>query len=446
MTRLKYFLPIVAMLLALSCQKVADPKGSVQLAVMGNDLEFAAMPPVENFNISLTDGTLQLWNGKLSGWDAGIYAKDMPVSDKLKVEASFGDIKDEGFDKPYWYGSQNFSFEWQDITVGVPVQLMNCCVKIECTELFKSYFPEYEFVIVTPYDNEIKYARTQTGLVFLAPGTVKVKGKMSTYEGEPQELQTRVYENLAAGRCHTFTLDVSDIGGLHVDIVFDDEVEEVNLGEISIDSDTPRVGTLSLGGLNVSCEQELQTKVPVPADGDYRVTVSDSRGQALMNMSYSEACSIDGGIALPVGNYFLSVRSTDEEIPSVGFDCPVYGFELPFKIEAGKLTELKGEMVCRLLQFVVAVEFDDDFLAAVTADSKVHLRLSSGQNVSLPVRFDGKAGTFEKHKVYFLLTEESTALTVGFMGYISGRYFVAEKTYSDVTAASIRKVRFTLAK
>ncbi len=444
---MKSILPAALTVLAVSCLKVANPKGAVQMTVLngGPDLEFAQMPPAGDFDITLSDLSQTLWTGKSSAWGACPYAQDMPVSDNLKFEASFGDAEEEGFGKAYWYGAQPFSFVWEDVTVGVPVQLMNCCVKIECTELFKSYFPEYEFMIVTPLGNEVAYARGETGLVFQTPGKVRVKGSMSTYDGESREMALTDFGEVAPASCHTVTMDVSEIGGLHVEVVFDSEMDLVDLGEIAIDPSTTRVGTLSFGGLSVGCEQEFPTKAPVPVGGDYRVTILDSRREPLMKMSYSEARAVEGGIALPVGNYFLSVCSSDREILPVGLDCPVYGVEVPFKIAAGKMTELKEDLVCRLLQFVVSVEFQDEFLAAVTADSKVYLSLSSGRNFSIPVIFDGNAGTVEEHLVYFLLTEENTDLTVVFDGYISGRHFVAEKTYGNVTAASLRKVKFTLA-
>ena len=434
--------------LVASCVK-PDPKGCVQLSILDetsvsegelHDLsEYTTVPTFDGFDVRVSQSGKQLWAGKYKDWNTSSAAADMPVSDNLKAEAWYGDPEAEGFDKPYIAGSADFAFEWSDITVGVPVKLSNSLVRISTSELFDSYYHTYEFVITTAAGTKVLFGKGETRAAFVAPGSVSVEASLTDAQGHTETLGPKQYDNLQSSTCHNLTFDLSGIGGHSLEIIFDDEIENVDLGEILVDSGE---GLLDLGSLCLSCE--TLTKAVSEAPDDYIVTVADSRGAALSTMTYAESKALEGGLALPVGNYSITVRSTETPVPAAGFDCPAYGATLPFKIAAGQTTELGETLVCRLLQTMVSVSFDSAFLSRVTADSKVTLKLSNGKELEYTLEYNNGKPALDRGTAYFLTQQQGLTLEVDFNGYIDSRAFSTSRNIGELKPATWRKISFGL--
>lgn len=436
-----------------SCSKISivkpDPKGSVQLSVLADTAikdivksqvsDYVDVPDKSAYDLILTDAGQNLWSGKVSSWNGSKYALDMPVSKTLKFEASYGDKNAEGFEKPYFYGSQEFSFVWGDITVGIPVKFCKTLLKIQTSEFFDIYFPSYEFVVTTASGQKLKYSKDEQRALFLNPGKVVIEANLTAYDGTSHTLEPKVYDNLEAACCYTSKFDVTQIGGQHIAVVFDDSMETIDFGEILLQE-----GTLDLGSLQLGYEQEPLTKAIVPVEDDFPVYIADSRGEVIYITTYAETKTLDGKISLPVGTYTLTVKSTDSQIPSAGFDCPLYSASESFKIYAGKETVIENPLVCRLMQAKVSVNVSDGFLSRITADSNIIFTLSNGQILEYPISFSGGKATVSHSIGYFLIEEQGLSLDVLFEGYIDGHFFTTSKRIENVEKASSHKVDFNI--
>lgn len=448
----KIYLLVVGLAL-ISCSKFSivkpDPKGSVQLSVMTDTAvrdvvksdvsDYTPLPDKSSFDLTLTDGGKNLWNGKVSSWNGSKYALDMPVSNALKFEASYGDKNAEGFEKPYFYGSQEFSFVWGDITVGIPVKFCKTLLKIETSEFFDIYFPSYEFVVTTASGQKLKYSKGEKRALFLNPGKVEIEANLTAYDGTSHTLEPRVYDNLEAACCYTSKYEVTQIGGQHIAVVFDDSMETVDFGEILLQE-----GTLDLGSLQLGFEQESLTKAIVPVEDDFPVYISDSRGAIIYTTTYAETKTLEGKISLPVGTYTLTVKSTDAQIPPAGFDCPLYSASEGFKIYAGKETVIEDPLVCRLMQAKVSVNLSDSFLSKITAPGNIRFTLSNAQTLEYPIYYSGGKATVSHSIGYFLIEEQGLSLDMLFEGYIDGHFFSTSKHIENVERASWHKVDFNI--
>ena len=65
---------------------------------------------------------------------------------KYTLEATYGTIEEEGFEKPYYYGSTEVIVKENKVTqASLSAKLANSMVSIATTEAFQSYFSSYSF-------------------------------------------------------------------------------------------------------------------------------------------------------------------------------------------------------------------------------------------------------------------------------------------------------------
>lgn len=242
MKRIKILIGSLALLaVAASCSK-QDGKGqngSVSFSIPSN-YEIAevtkgsvrdytsSLPSASDFTITIKDGNgAQVWSGLVSAWDP---ATALEVGN-YSVSASFGEEGIEGFDKPYFVGNANFSVAGnQNTEVTIPVTLANSLVKVACTDDFKSYFTDYNFVVTTGSNNVIEFPASETRAAFIDAYKFSISGTLTSQGGSTKSFSTE-YSNLDAATCYTVKFDASGIGGVHVTISFNDNVETVDCGE-----------------------------------------------------------------------------------------------------------------------------------------------------------------------------------------------------------------------
>ena len=130
MKHLKTIMSVLIVLAAVSCTKHQTTGNGLVSFNLKNNLQITdvtrssvsdhtTLPSAGNFTITINDASsAMVWSGKVSDWDA---ATQLPAGN-YSVNASYGSLEDEGFDKPYFYGSQNFVVQGgQTSNVTVPV-------------------------------------------------------------------------------------------------------------------------------------------------------------------------------------------------------------------------------------------------------------------------------------------------------------------------------------
>ena len=139
-----------------------------------------------------------------------------------------------------------------------------------------------------------------------------------------------------------------------------------------------KTGTLSFDGLSIEVSEDVNkvsTRAGAASD-NYVLFLYDNAGKLVWQKTYQEVRG-SAGISLPAGNYSIEARSTSSDVPKAMFTSPVYGASKSFAIKAGVTTTL-GTITCTLLQAIVTVGYNDDFLKAVTGDGSVSVELSAG--------------------------------------------------------------------
>ena len=241
MKHLKTIFGVLALIAAVSCTKSqTEGNGRVAFAVSSNDVvadmtksnvsDYTGLPAVGDFTITILDeSSSQVWAGKISEWDATTPL----LAGNYTVNASYGDIEDEGFDKPYFTGSQTFAVKGGETSsVSVPVSLGNTIIRISCSDYFKKYYSDYTFRLTRGTAEIATFVKDETKAAFVDGYKIKVEGtlqgELKTYSFEKE------YTGLDEATAYTINFDAPNVGGSTITISFNDTVEVVELGDYEL--------------------------------------------------------------------------------------------------------------------------------------------------------------------------------------------------------------------
>ena len=241
MKHLKTILGVMVLALAFSCTKNhTEGKGQVSF-VLSSDLEiadqtksnvsqFTTLPSTGEFTISITDASsAPVWSGKLADWDP---ATNLQAGNYM-VTATYGSIEEEGFDKPYFTGSANFSVAGEQKTdVKITFSLCNTVVLVKCTDNFKNYYQDYSFKLSRNNSEIVTFVKDDArgafvdGYKFTLSGTVISPTKTQTFSKD--------YTSLHEATAYTFLFDASNVGGTSITVTFNNNVETIELGDLEL--------------------------------------------------------------------------------------------------------------------------------------------------------------------------------------------------------------------
>lgn len=241
MKHLKTIIGALALLVAVSCTKSQQEGcGRISFEVASDynvtDVtkssvsDYTTLPSAADFTINILDASkASVWTGKISEWDSAT----LLTAGSYTVEANYGALEEEGFDKPYFYGSQTFTVTGGETTaVSIPVTLGNTVVLVSCTDNFRNYYSDYTFTLSRNGADIATFVKGETkgafvdGYKFTMSGTVTGPTKTQTFTNE--------YTSLKEATAYTFLFDASNVGGATITISFNDTVETIELGDIEL--------------------------------------------------------------------------------------------------------------------------------------------------------------------------------------------------------------------
>lgn len=241
MKHLKTIFGILALLAAFSCTKnQSEGNGLVTFEVTNNQnvvdmtrsnvSDYTALPSAGDFSITILDASsAQVWAGKISEWDA---ATVLPAGN-YTVKASYGSLEEEGFDKPYFTGTQTFVVKGgETVAVSIPVALGNTIIKVSCSDYFKRYYSDYTFRLTRDGAEIATFVKDETKAAFIDGYKIKIEGtltgELKTYTFEQE------YTGLNEATAYTINFDAPNVGGSTITITFNNDVETVELGDYEL--------------------------------------------------------------------------------------------------------------------------------------------------------------------------------------------------------------------
>lgn len=191
--------------------------------------EVLTAPAVELFGLELTksDGSYS------QSWDS---VEAFPTDEMFDVgnyvmSAHYGDANKEGFDMPYFYGSEEFKVEQGETTdVNIVASLANTMVSIDYTDAFKNYFKTYSTQLHSKGGDYIVFVPGETRPAYLRPGEMSLTVSLEKQNGVSASFEPAKIQTVAKHHYH-ITLDVnnSEVGDAQLVILFDESVVEENV-------------------------------------------------------------------------------------------------------------------------------------------------------------------------------------------------------------------------
>ena len=143
------------------------------------------------------------------------------------LEAIYGSAEDEGFEKPYYYGSTQLTVKENKVTqAAINAELANSMVSIATTEAFRSYFTSYSFKAHSEGGSYLSYTSDETRPGYLRPGQVTITAEVTKPNGNSASVEAAVF--VAEAKHHyTITIDVNDgnVGDAQLVITYDDMLD-----------------------------------------------------------------------------------------------------------------------------------------------------------------------------------------------------------------------------
>ncbi|MCM1164286.1 MAG: DUF4493 domain-containing protein [Muribaculaceae bacterium] len=193
------------------------------------------------------------------------------ASGRYKVEAFYGSQEDEGYGKPYYYGSQEITVLTDRTTpVSINVTLANSIIKVVYTDAFRQYMAAgYSAQLHSAGGAYFDYDEANPEELYVRPGEVSLDLNITKPNGKSGQFEAARFTAKPRYR-HTITVDVNggEVGSAEsLKITFDETLdkEEVDI-DISDDILSASAPTITPAGFTPGEEIEMVEGV-TPADG-----------------------------------------------------------------------------------------------------------------------------------------------------------------------------------
>lgn len=190
-------------------------------------------PNVGDFTIALMDGSVVK-----TSWDKfSEYPKYavLPVGTYI-LKAYYGSSDKEGFDSPYYEGTQEITIE-DDATVeaNITCYLTNVKVAVEYTDAFKKYFSDYSTTIQSASGSPVVFSKDEVRAAYVKPGAITVYANVQKQNGQSAKLNILDIDEAKAREFYRLKLDI-DAGSAILKISFDNTTVEKPI-EINVSDD-----------------------------------------------------------------------------------------------------------------------------------------------------------------------------------------------------------------
>lgn len=186
----------------------------------------AMTPDVQEFGLKLTkaDGQFTKTWDRLADFDE----KQGFRSGEYTLEAFYGSIDEEGFEKPCYKGAAQVVVKPGEQTeVAVTATLANSMVSIDYTDAFKNYFADYQTSLHSEGYGYNELPKDCPDPMYVAPGKVQISVAFTKPNGQSATVQPAEFTAEARHHYHV-TLDCNNgnVGDAQLIVTFDDTVDQ----------------------------------------------------------------------------------------------------------------------------------------------------------------------------------------------------------------------------
>lgn len=159
--------------------------------------------------------------------------KQTVVTGRYTIEASYGTSGEEGWDLPYYYGSQEITVKNQTATpVSMSVTLANAIVNVSLSDAFKEYMQDYSVSVTTASGHDFNWADDESRQLYVNPGSVMITVDFTKANGQHATAQIDPF-TAEARHLYNISVDVEAGEAETLRLTFDDTITDVK--EVDID-------------------------------------------------------------------------------------------------------------------------------------------------------------------------------------------------------------------
>lgn len=230
-----------------------DPQIELNPEVLAAKRPSKAMSRAEYSDITADDLSLRLTAADGSFTRTWDHLADFDADERFAVgdytlEAFYGDESSEGFEAPYFMGSQSITVEENKVTpVAISASLANALVSLDYTDNFTSYMTSYDAEVHSAGGATTAVAAAESRPVYVKAGLVEVYVNFVKPNGKGAKLLSASFT--AKPRCHyrvTFDLAEGQTSGeatlkVIYDEMLDEQDVEIDLSDELLNSPAPVV-------------------------------------------------------------------------------------------------------------------------------------------------------------------------------------------------------------
>lgn len=228
----------------------ADNSVALSTSISRESDEPAAMrPDLNQFSLAITkeDGSYShTWN-KLEEFDPA----QQFTTGAYTIEAFYGSIETEGFEKPYYHGRANMViYDGETSEPSVIATLANTMVSIKYTDAFKKYFSDYKATIHSAGGAYIDFTKDETRPAYVRPGKISLELDLTKTTGTSFKFNPADIEKALPRTLYNVTFDVNggEVGEAKLVITFDSstvtEPIEIDLSDEILNAPAPYLKTI----------------------------------------------------------------------------------------------------------------------------------------------------------------------------------------------------------
>lgn len=443
-TLIKGMLPAVVALGLTACSAEDSPLGGSTGSIapeVALDTEVAASARSARSDAELTAEDLVLAltssDGSYSNSWNGVSA--FPTDEKFKtggytMTASYGSIEDEGFDKPYYFGSTDLTVTENNTThASITAQLANSMISVEYTDNFKGYMQAWSAELHADAGEYIYYAQNETRPAYLRPGATSVNVELTKPNGQTAKLLAANFVTEPRHHYHV-TVDLAQGAGDAVLIVkFDDSVDlediEIELSDELMNAPAPTVAAQGfdpaapLTFVAGMAPADLAPKFAIMARGGLAKVTLTTQSKSLVQQGWPESVDL---MATP--------DNLQSRMRALGFDC-LGLWKNPDKmaiVDFSAVLNYIGYLESGANESVFTIEVVDRF-------NKV-----CEQTVSLTVNVEKLELTLSNPET-LMMEDDELALTMDYNGFdaeknVKFQYYNQRGTWTGLSVKSITPV------
>ncbi len=364
----------------------------------------AQTPDVSEFALKLvsTDGSFsRSWNS-LADFDP---TTKIPIG-SYTMSAYYGDLEEEGFDKPYYLGQSDVTVRYRENSpVEIHCTLANVMVTVEYSEAFKKYFADYATTIHSTGGDYVKFVKDETRAAYVKPGQITIQTYLKKQNGIESTFEPAAITDAKARQHYRIKLDIADdaAGEAQLSISFDETTETqpitINISDEVMVAPAP---SFLPAGFTPGTPLEVKDN-SYPADKAVNLSLTAKAGIASCTLTTSSACLESQGWPREIdlvgmssedsallGRLGLKLKGFTEMGGKMGFidfaelfahlqateESDLHTFTLSAKDIYGKVTETPITLSVKSIPLAFALQTPE----AVFVGSKT---------ATIPVEFDG---------------------------------------------------------